>query len=209
MCLLNLIKQDNAVWFTTNSLCKLTAFFVSYISRRRSDQTRYRIFLHVLTHIDSYHILLIIKQSGCQCLGKFCLTNTGRSKEQERSNRFGRVFDSCFGTKDCICNKTYTFILSDHTFMQFILQTKKFRSLAFSQFRYRNTCPTGDNPCNLIICDSFMYQTAVTFFDLFFFDFQLLLSLRKFSVLQFCCFFQIVILFCFLDLFIDVINLLT
>ena len=83
MSFLNLIKQYNTVWFTTNSFCKLTAFFISYISRRSSDQTGYRIFLHVLAHIDSYHILLVIKQSRGQCFGKFCLTYTSRSEEQE------------------------------------------------------------------------------------------------------------------------------
>ena len=83
MCFFNLIEQYYTVWFTTNSFCQLAAFFVSNISRRRSDQTRYRIFLHVLTHIDSYHILFVIKQRCCQSFCKFCLTNTGRSKEKE------------------------------------------------------------------------------------------------------------------------------
>ena len=54
-----------------------------------------------------------------------------------------------------------------------------------------------------------MDKAAVAFFDLFFFYFKLLLNFRKFSILKFGGFFQIVILFCFLDLFIDIFNLLT
>ena len=54
-----------------------------------------------------------------------------------------------------------------------------------------------------------MDKAAVAFFDLFFFYFKLLLNFRKFSILKFGGFFQIVILFCFLDLFIDILNLLT
>ena len=54
-----------------------------------------------------------------------------------------------------------------------------------------------------------MYQATVTFFDLFFLNLQLLLKFWKFSILQLGCFFQIVVLFCFLDLFIDILDLLT
>ena len=43
----------------------------------------FNVFLHVLTHIDTDHILLIVKQCGSQSLGKLCFTNTGWSEEQE------------------------------------------------------------------------------------------------------------------------------
>ena len=54
-----------------------------------------------------------------------------------------------------------------------------------------------------------MYQTAVTFFDLLFLNLQLLLKFWKFSILELGSFFQIVVLFCLLDLFIDILDLLT
>ena len=54
-----------------------------------------------------------------------------------------------------------------------------------------------------------MDKATVAFFDLFFFYFKLLLNFRKFSILKFGGFLQIVILFCFLDLFIDILDLLT
>ena len=79
MCLLYLIEQDNGVRFSAHCLCQLTAFIVSDISWRRSDQTGHRMLLHVLTHIDTDHVVLIIEQALCQSLGKLCLTNTGRS----------------------------------------------------------------------------------------------------------------------------------
>ena len=40
-------------------------------------------------------------------------------------------------------------------------------------------------------------------------DLKLFLEFRKFTILQFGSFFQIVVLFCFLDLFIDILDLLT
>ena len=53
---------------------------------------------------------------------KLCLTDTGRSKEQERTDRFCRIFDSGFGTDDCICNLCDSLILSDDSFVKFIFQ---------------------------------------------------------------------------------------
>ena len=93
--------------------------------------------------------------------------------------------------------------------MQFIFQAKEFCSLSLSKFGYRDACPTRNDSCNLIVCNCLMYQAAVTFFDLFFLNLQLLLKFWKFSILQLGCFFQIVVLFCFLDLLVDILDLLT
>ena len=122
MCLFHFIKQYDRIWSSSDCFCKLTTFIVSDISRRRSDQTGHGIFLHILTHIDTYNVILIIKQILCQCFCKLCLTYTGRSKEQERADWFGRIFDSCFGTDDGFCYQFYRFILSNNSLMQFITQ---------------------------------------------------------------------------------------
>ena len=157
MSLLDLIKKNNTVRFSSNGLCQLSAFLISDISWRRSNQTGHGIFLHVFTHIDTDHILLIVKQCGSQSLGKLCFTNTGWSEEQEGTNRLCGILDSCFGTKDRICYKTNTLILSYYTFVQFILKAQQLGSLTFCQLGYRNTGPSGNDTSNLIICDSLMY----------------------------------------------------
>ena len=54
-----------------------------------------------------------------------------------------------------------------------------------------------------------MDKAAVAVFDRFLLYLKQVLELREFPVLQLSCFFQIIILFCFLDLFIDILNLLT
>ena len=83
MRFLDLIEQNNRIWFSAHCLGQLAALLVAYISRRRSDQTGDGVFLHVFTHIDSNHVVLIIKQLFCQRFRKLCFTDTGRSKEQE------------------------------------------------------------------------------------------------------------------------------
>ena len=79
MCLFDLIKQYHAVRFSPDSFGQLTALFVSYVSGRRTDQTGDRIFLHVFTHIDTNHVVLVVKQCCCQALRQLRLTYTGRS----------------------------------------------------------------------------------------------------------------------------------
>lgn len=63
--------------------CQLTAFIVTYVSGRRSDQTGYRVFLLIFAHVDTRHQTLVIKQVVGQCFGKFCLTYTGSTQEDE------------------------------------------------------------------------------------------------------------------------------
>ena len=81
--LLDLIEKNYRIRFTPYSFCQLATFFISDISGRCSDESGHGELLHVLTHINSDHVVLIIKERLCQRLGKLCLTNTGRSQEQE------------------------------------------------------------------------------------------------------------------------------
>ena len=79
MRLFDFIKQDNTVRLSSDCLGQLSALFISHISGRRSDKSGHRIFLHVLTHINPHHIVLIIKKCCCQRFCKLCFTYTGRS----------------------------------------------------------------------------------------------------------------------------------
>ena len=81
MCFLYLIEEDNRIRFPADCLSQLTALIVADISRRCSDQAGYRVLLHVLTHIDTDHVVLVIEQSLGQSLCQLSLTNTSRSKE--------------------------------------------------------------------------------------------------------------------------------
>ena len=79
MCLLDLVEQDDGVRFSADGLGQLTAFLVTDISWRCSDQSGYRMFLHIFTHIDTNHVLLVIEEVLCECLCQLSLADTGRS----------------------------------------------------------------------------------------------------------------------------------
>ena len=100
MRLLNLIEQYDRIRFPTYRLRQLTAFLITHISRRRSDQTGYGVFLHILTHVNTHHVIFIIKHLLRQRFRQFGLTHTGRSQEQEGADWLRRIFDSCLGTNN-------------------------------------------------------------------------------------------------------------
>ena len=77
MSLFNLIEQHNRVGFAAHGLGQLTALIVSDISGRRSDKTRDGVFLHVFGHIDTNHIVLVVKQAVRKSLCKLGLTYAG------------------------------------------------------------------------------------------------------------------------------------
>ena len=54
-----------------------------------------------------------------------------------------------------------------------------------------------------------MYQGEIFIFNLFFLDGKLLLEFGQFAVLELCSLVQVVVLFCLLDLFVHVFDLLT
>ena len=141
MCFLDLIEQNDRIWFSAHCLGQLSAFLVAYVSRRRSDQTGDGVLLHIFTHIDSNHVVLIVKQLFCKRFCKLCFTDTGRSKKQERTNRLCWVFDTGFGTDDSIRNLCNCLILTDHSGMKLIFQAEDFSSFAFGQLCNRNTGP--------------------------------------------------------------------
>ena len=175
MRFLDLIEQNNRIWFSAHCLGQLAALLVAYISRRRSDQTGDGVFLHVFTHIDSNHVVLIIKQLFRQRFRKLCFTDTGRSKEQERTDRFCRILDSGFGTDDRIRNLGDCLILADNSRVKFIFQAEDLSSLAFGQFCNRDSGPAGDNSGNLFIRYTLVYQGEIFIFNFFLFCFQHLL----------------------------------
>ena len=95
--LFDLIKQHDAVRMAAHGLGQLAALLIADISRRRTDQARDAEFLHVLGHVDTDHVLLIVKQSLGQRFGKFGLADARGAEEQEAADGAVRVGDTRAG----------------------------------------------------------------------------------------------------------------
>src|SRR5277367_3157105 len=85
--LLNLVEEDHRIRAAADCLCQLATFVVADISRRRADEPGYRMFFHVLGHVDANHGMLVVEEELRQRTRSLCLANPGRSEEKERTNR--------------------------------------------------------------------------------------------------------------------------
>ena len=145
MRLLDLIHQDHRVRLTTHRFGQITAFFVTDVARRRTDQASNRMLLHELGHVDPHHGVLGVKQELGQCLAQLGFTHTGRAKEHERATRAVRVCEPCTGATYGVGHRDHRLMLTDHALVQRIFHTQQLVALALKHFGHRNTGPLGDD----------------------------------------------------------------
>src|SRR5205823_3349013 len=87
MRLLDLVQQDDAIWFPTHGLGQRSRVFVTDVARRRANQARDRELLHVLAHIYADQSLRISKEEFGERACNLGLTDTCRTREDERADR--------------------------------------------------------------------------------------------------------------------------
>ena len=92
--LLNFIQKNDAVRLTANLLRELTAFLISYISRRRSYKTRGIETLGIFAHVNTYEGIGRTEHVLCKFLCEICLTHTRRTKEHKHTDRVVRITKS-------------------------------------------------------------------------------------------------------------------
>ena len=77
-------------WRRTASVEK-PAFFVPDVARRRADQPRDRVLLHVLGHVDADHARLVVEKHLGQRSGQLGLPHSRRTDEHEGADRLVRA----------------------------------------------------------------------------------------------------------------------
>ena len=120
--LLYLIKEHYRVRLSPDCLGQLSALVISDIAGRRSDQTAHGEFLHVLTHIKSDHIALIVKERLSQRLRQLRLAHAGRSQEEERTDRLARVLDACLASLYSLYHQLHSLVLTDDSLVELVAQ---------------------------------------------------------------------------------------
>src|SRR3546814_9116736 len=76
MRLFNFVQQYHTIRLAAHLFSQLPAFFIAYVSRRRSHQSGHGEFLHVFAHIKLNQGIIRIEHESSQRLGKL-----GRSEE--------------------------------------------------------------------------------------------------------------------------------
>ena len=84
MGLFDLVQQENRVRIARNRVGQQAALIEADVSRRRANQPRDRMLLHILAHIEAQKLET---QGFRQLLGNLGFAHAGRSREQKRANR--------------------------------------------------------------------------------------------------------------------------
>src|ERR1700690_1528841 len=92
MRLFNLIQKNDRVRSAADSLGQLAALCVAYVSRRRADQFRNRVLLHVLGHVEADERFFAAEEELAEAAGHFGLADAGRPEEQEAAYWTARSF---------------------------------------------------------------------------------------------------------------------
>ena len=106
----------------THGFGQLAAFFVTHVSRRRTDESRNAVLFHVFAHVNTHQSRLAVEQFGRKRTGQFRLAHTRRAQEQETANRRILAAKATTVTQDGFRNCFHSFILTNHAGMQTFVQ---------------------------------------------------------------------------------------
>ena len=206
MCLFDFVEQHDGVGFSSHGFGELTAFVVSYVSRRRTYKTRYAEFFHVLRHIDTHDVALVVKQIGSKRFCKFRLADAGRAEEEERTDRSVFVGYACTRTQHRFADRLHRFVLSDNSLVKLVGKVKQFLLFAFHKFGYGDTRPFCHDFCDFVR-SHFVTKKGRAVCGFLFSLFEFLGEGRQFAVLKLCRLAVVAVALCFFDLKIYAVNL--
>ena len=188
MCFFDFIKQNNGIRFTSYSLCKLSALFITHISRRSTYQTRYSMPFLVFAHVDSDHKILFVEKQFCQSSCKFGLSDSCAAEKGKGTYRSVFITQSATASSYRIRNSFYCLSLPDYTLSKFAFKIQKFIFLALHHLCNRYSRPFGNHFCNMVVIDFLCYQSTIGLhlFQFCFVVFQICFCCFYFSVSQFC-----------------------
>src|SRR6266852_6189106 len=122
MCLFDLVEKDHGIGTSTHRFGELSAFLETDVTRRRADQPRDGVPLHVLGHIDSDHRGFVVEQELRKRASEFGFAHAGWSQKYERADRPIGILESGAGANHSVRNGDHRFVLADHPFMQMLFE---------------------------------------------------------------------------------------
>ena len=183
MRLLNLVEKDHGVRLAAHGLGELAALVVADVARRRADQPRDAVLLHVFGHVDAHQRAFGVEQRLGERLRQFGFAHTRGAQKQKTSDRTPRVFDAAARAQNRLGHQRHGLVLADHALMQYVFEAEKLVFLSLDQTRDGHAAPLGDDLGDLFLGNFFFEQCGLlTAFLLQLL--QLLFHLREFAVAE-------------------------
>ena len=156
MRLLDLVEENHRIRPAPDSLSQLPALVVAHIARRRADQPRDRVLLHVLAHVDAHHRLLIVEHELSQRPRRLRLAHARRPKKNKRTNRPLRIAQPRARTPNRIGHDGQRRVLPDDPLAQPRLHLDELLYLALQHPRDGNPRPLADDAGDVFLIDLFL-----------------------------------------------------
>ena len=158
--LLDLVEQHDRIRPPTDGLGELARLIVADVSRRRADQTRDRVLLLVLRHVDSDQRMLVVEQELGERAGHLGLADAGRSEEQEAAKRPVRILQAGARAADRAGHGLDGLVLTDDALVQPLFHLEQLLDLALHQLADRNAGPAADDRGDVFLVDFLLEHAA-------------------------------------------------
>src|SRR5258708_1258328 len=154
MRLFDFVEQHDRVRGALHAFGKLSAFFVAYVSRRRTDQLRDRMLLHEFRHVEADQSFFATEHELGERSRDFGLAYAGRPEEQERSDRAVRALQPGAAAADGAGQGADGFVLRDDAPVQFFFDAQQFLRLFFFNRSDRDAGPAADHVLDVLPTDN-------------------------------------------------------
>ena len=153
MRLLDFVEQHHRVRLAAHGLAELPAFLVADVARRRADEPRDGVLLHVFAHVYPDHRGLVVEEKFRQRAGRLGFAHAGRAEENKRADRAVRILQSAARTAHGIGHGGDRLLLPDDALPQTLLHLEQFFALAFEHPRNGNVRPRRDDFGDVLVGD--------------------------------------------------------
>ena len=113
MCFFYFIEQHDRIRPRADGFRQLSALGVALVSRRRADEARYGVLLHILGHVEPEQCFLRAETLLRQRARKFRLSGPRRAEQQKRAHRAAAVREAERRAPECRGDRLYSVRLAD------------------------------------------------------------------------------------------------
>src|SRR5690606_24945258 len=115
-----------AVGATAHGFGELTAFFITHISGRRTDETACGVFLHILGHVELDEGLGAAEHELGEILRQVGFADAGGAEEDEAADRTFGILEVGAAATKCLADRDDSLVLTYDALFEFLLHLEEF-----------------------------------------------------------------------------------
>eukprot|EP00042_Codosiga_hollandica_P057222 m.843054 g.843054 ORF g.843054 m.843054 type:complete len:310 (+) comp59531_c0_seq8:723-1652(+) len=161
MCFLDFVEEADIVRATTHSLGQLATSIIANIARRRANEPRDAVLLHVLGHVDAHNVAVVVKQELGQRLGQLRLADSGGAEEQEAAGGLVGAAKASTRPKHSFGHTGHGLFLPNNSLVQLVGQGQQPLALRLVELGHWDAGPPRDHLVDLVGADVFRQHGAV------------------------------------------------